>query len=203
MYSDNGTTFVGADKELSRAYRSALRDLNFLNKTATDKIWHFLPPSAPHFGGIWEAGVRSVKHHLRRVLGDKTLTFEKFSTVLCQVEACLNSRPLAPLSDYLDDYQFLTPGHFLIGATITAPPEPSILNLTEDRLSRWQLVRHITERFWSLWSTDYINTLQQRNKWRKVEPSIGVGRLYYGILTYPLASGSSVALSERIQARTD
>jgi len=95
MYSDNGTTFVGANKDLTTAYRAALRDSNFLSKTASDnKSWHFLPPSAPHFGGLWEAGVRSVKHHLRRVLGDKTLTYEEFSTILCQVEACLNSRPL-------------------------------------------------------------------------------------------------------------
>lgn len=65
MYSDNGTTFVGADRELTAAYYAALRDPNFQNQTATDCVtWNFLPPAATHFGGIWEAGVRSVKHHL-------------------------------------------------------------------------------------------------------------------------------------------
>jgi hypothetical protein len=58
MYSDNGTTFAGTDRELTLAFRAALRDPNFLNATATDKTsWHFIPPSAPHFGGLWEAGV--------------------------------------------------------------------------------------------------------------------------------------------------
>ncbi|XP_011858095.1 PREDICTED: uncharacterized protein LOC105555679 [Vollenhovia emeryi] len=178
VYSDNGTTFVGAEKELTIAYRAALRDASFQHQTASDHIsWHFIPPSAPHFGGIWEAGVRSMKHHLRRVLGSHTLTFEELTTLLCKIEACLNSRPLAPLSDSVDDYQVLTPGHFLIGSSLITPPEPSVLHLSENRLSRWQLVRHLTERFWSLWTNDYINTLQQRRKWRKAENPLPVGRL--------------------------
>ncbi|XP_076660488.1 uncharacterized protein LOC143363841, partial [Halictus rubicundus] len=163
MYSDNGTTFVGANRELVSAYRAALRDPDFQNRTASDGVaWHFIPPSAPHFGGLWEAGVKSVKHHLRRVLGDRTLTFEEFTTLLCAIEACLNSRPIAPLSDTLDDYEPLTPGHFLIGSALTTPPQPSLLDLAENRLSRWQLVRHTTERLWKLWQNEYLNTLQQR-----------------------------------------
>lgn len=167
MYSDNGTTFVGANRELTAAFRASIKDPNFLNYSASRQItWKFIPPAAPHFGGLWEAGVKSVKYHLRRVLGSHTLTFEEFSTLLCNIEAYLNSRPLAPLTDSLDDYEPLTPGHFLIGAPITAHPEPSILNLKENRLSRWQVVRQLTERFWKLWQTDYLNTLQQRVKWR-------------------------------------
>ncbi|XP_077275941.1 uncharacterized protein LOC143904855 [Temnothorax americanus] len=105
------------------------------------------------------------------------LTFEELSTLLCRIEACLNLRPLTPLSDSMDDYECLTPGHFLIGSALTVNPEPSLLHLSENRLSRWQLVRHVTERFWKLWHTDYLNTLQQRSKWRKIRPSIQVGQL--------------------------
>lgn len=149
--TDNGTNFVGADRELQSAYRTALRDRSFQSKTASDKIaWHFIPSSAPHFGGIWEAGVRSVKHHLCRVVGSHTLTSEEFSTLLCQIEACLNSRPIAPLSDSIDDVRTLTPGHFLVGSNLITPPEPSVLHLKDNRLSRWQVVRHITERFWTI-----------------------------------------------------
>ncbi|XP_026830319.1 uncharacterized protein LOC105279648 [Ooceraea biroi] len=145
---------------------------------ASDRVeWHFLPPSAPHFGGIWEAGVKSVKHHLRRVVGNQTLTFEELTTLLYNVEACLNSRPIAPLSDSFDEVECLTPGHFLIGAPITIHPEPSLLALNEDRLSRWQRVRQLTERFWKLWAADYVNTLQQRQKWRKSTPSLKPGQM--------------------------
>ncbi|XP_029157212.1 uncharacterized protein LOC114929715 [Nylanderia fulva] len=148
VYSDNGTTFVGADRELAASFRAALRNPNFQNSAASDGVsWHFMPPSAPHFGGLWEAGVRSVKYHLRRIVGSHTLTFEEFTTILCNIEACLNSRPIAPLTDSVDDCDSLTPGHFLIGSAITIAPEPSVLHLVENRLTRWQLVRQLTERF--------------------------------------------------------
>ncbi|XP_029673119.1 uncharacterized protein LOC115241495 [Formica exsecta] len=106
---------------------------------------------------------------------------EKVSSLQCsqphlKIEACLNSRPIAPLSDMLEDYECLTPSHFLIGSALTVNPEPSLLNINENRMSRWQLVRHVTERFWKLWSNDYVNTLQQRAKWRKVEPPIDTGQ---------------------------
>lgn len=66
MYSDNGTTFQGANRELVASYHAAMRNPDFLNKLAVDRVtWRFLPPAAPHFGGLWEAGVRSIKHHLK------------------------------------------------------------------------------------------------------------------------------------------
>lgn len=185
MYSDNGTTFVGAERELTRAYRTALRDPTFLAKTAEDNIsWKFIPPHAPHFGGLWEAGVKSVKHHLRRVVGAHTLTYEELTTVLCQIEACLNSRPIAPLHDDPGNYETLTPGHFLIGSPISALPQPSLLSLNQSRLSRWQLIRQLSEGFWRRWQSDYINTLQQKLKWKKVTPAIRMGTMV--ILKNPL-----------------
>ncbi|XP_012543663.1 uncharacterized protein LOC105841094 [Monomorium pharaonis] len=178
MYSDNGTTFVGADRELSRAYHDAVTDPNFLNKTAADQItWKFIPPHAPHFGRLWEAGVHSVKHHLRRVLSAHTLTAEEFTTLLCRIEVCLNSRPIGPLTDTLDSCEPLTPAHFLIGASLTLPPEPSLLTVAESRLSQWQLLRQITERFWQKWQADYVNTLQQRGKWQIARDSLKIGTL--------------------------
>ena len=84
--------------------------------------WKFIPERAPHFGGLWEAAVKSFKTHLRKVLGEAKLTFEEYTTVLTQVEACLNSRPLCPLPDSDDGIEALTPGHFLIGR----PLEPCL-----------------------------------------------------------------------------
>ncbi|EZA56791.1 hypothetical protein X777_03212 [Ooceraea biroi] len=198
MYSYNGTTFTGANRELKAAYKLALRNPDFLNMTASEKIeWNFVPPSTPHFGGLWEAGVKGVKHHLRRVLGSHTLTFEEFTTLLCQTKACLNSRPIAPMSDALEDYECLTPGHFLVGSAITVPPESSLLDLSENRLSRWQLVRLMTERFWRLWQDEYINSLQQRAKWRTVGPLIQVGQLV--LLRSPLLPPCKWELGRIIQ----
>lgn len=71
-----------------------------------------MPPAAPHFGGMWEAGVKSVKKYLFKILGNLTPTSEKMTTTLIQIEACLNSRPIAPLNDDPDSFDCLTPGHF-------------------------------------------------------------------------------------------
>lgn len=178
IYSDNGTNFRGADRELINAYREAIRDSTFINMLATKQVqWHFMPPHAPHFGGLWEACVKSVKHHLRRCIGKNTLTFEEMTTFLCRVEACLNSRPIGPNSDSLDDYTALTPGHFLVGTPLIASPEPSLLQLNENRLSRWQLIQRCTESFWRAWSTDYLHTLQQRPKWRVATRLARVGQI--------------------------
>jgi hypothetical protein len=69
--------------------------MELLNLTASLGLtWHFIPPAMPHFGGIWEAAVKSVKYHLRRVMGTNIFTFEELTTLTTQIEACLNSRPL-------------------------------------------------------------------------------------------------------------
>jgi len=66
--------------------------------------WHFIPPTAPHFGGLREAGVKNFKFHLRRVIGARTLSKAEFTTLLCQIEACLNSPPITALNDDPSDY---------------------------------------------------------------------------------------------------
>lgn len=68
--------------------------------------WHFIPAKSPHFGGLWEAAVKSCKHNLKRVLNNTPLTYEEFYTLLTQVEAVLNSRPLTPLSQDPNDFEF-------------------------------------------------------------------------------------------------
>ncbi|XP_015121724.1 uncharacterized protein LOC107044378 [Diachasma alloeum] len=131
MYSDNATTFIQA------AFAT--------NETQ----WSFSPPRTPHFGGKWEEAVKSIKYHLRRVLGTTTLTCEELNSVLIQVEACLNSRPICPISDDPDDLQVLTPGYILIGEPIQLIPEPSIIDKNSSKLQRWNPVAQSTQQFWS------------------------------------------------------
>ncbi|KAL6417917.1 hypothetical protein ACFW04_011576 [Cataglyphis niger] len=179
LQSDCGTNFVGADAQL-RAFFTASNPAQrrIADQLANDRIqWRFNPPSAPHFGGLWEAAVKSLKHHLRRVLGESTLTYEEMSTLLAQIEACMNSRPLQALSDDPDDLAALTPGHFLVGTALNALPEPCLVDAPIGRHSRWQLLQKMRDHFWDRWSREYLHSLFQRPKWWASNKEIRIGRL--------------------------
>lgn len=147
LTSDFGTNFIGADNELRHLFHAASKETaNLAHLLAADgTTWKFNPPAAPHFGGKWEAAVKSTKFHLRRMIGDTVLTYEELSTLLIQVEAVLNSHPLTPLSDDLDDVNALTPAHFLVGESLIVVPEPSLDDVQISRLSRWQLLRQMLD----------------------------------------------------------
>ncbi|KAH8394377.1 hypothetical protein KR215_007024, partial [Drosophila sulfurigaster] len=75
-------------------------------------------------GGLWEAGVKSFKTHFYKTVSSVKHTFEELSTLLSKIEACLNSRPLTPMSEDVSDLEALTPGHFLIGGPLLSMAEP-------------------------------------------------------------------------------
>ncbi|XP_070166996.1 uncharacterized protein [Polyergus mexicanus] len=99
------------------------------------------------------------------------------ATLLTQIEACLNSRPLQALSDDSEDFDALTPGHFLVGSAINAVPAPSLSEETTTRLSRWQLLQQMKDHFWHRWAREYLHTLASRSKWFKGDEEVRIGRL--------------------------
>lgn len=98
-------------------------------------------------------------------MGNNLLTYEQFHTVLCQVEAVLNSRPLYAASADPEDFQALTPGHFLIGEPLMTVPSINLENAATNRLTQFQRQQQRLQHFWRRWNAEYLNTLQQRNKW--------------------------------------
>lgn len=164
IFSDNGTTFVGANNELHTFINQAATQGVFVDFFTTQHVtWKFIPPRSPHFGGIWESAVKAIKYHLRRVVGNTKLTYEEFNTIIVQVEACLNSRPLSPLSSDPNDLIPLTPGHFLIGCPLVAVPEPDLTDVNTGRLTRYQHLTQMMQHFWKRWCKDYITELQARS----------------------------------------
>ncbi|XP_070155815.1 uncharacterized protein [Polyergus mexicanus] len=125
---DEGLSVTRDDTSLKRLFNSGSKEFLELTQLLTHDgtTWVFNPPAAPYFGGKWEAAVKSVKHHLRRTIGETALTYKEITTLLVQIEAVLNSRPLCPLSDDPEDLAPLTLGHFVIGAAPTTIPEPSL-----------------------------------------------------------------------------
>ncbi|XP_071648620.1 uncharacterized protein [Temnothorax longispinosus] len=120
MYSDCGTTFIGADAALKKMFIQSSQEhqriAQILQQDCTR--WEFNPPGAPHMGGKWEAVVKSVKFHLRRTIGETLLTTEELTTLLTQTKDILNSRHLEPLSDDPEDVSTLTPGLSLFLGTM-------------------------------------------------------------------------------------
>ncbi|XP_055714786.1 uncharacterized protein LOC129808906 [Phlebotomus papatasi] len=166
FYTDNQTTFVGADLELRRAFRDIEFKESLNNFFIGSEIqWCFAPPRGPHHNGLCEAAVRSCKTHLRKVIGQCTLSYEELSTLLCQIEAVLNSRPLVKMSNAINDPQFLSPGHFLTGSALTQLPTQSFDDVPSGRLDKWQMLQKLTQDFAIRWKRDYLHSLQTRSKW--------------------------------------
>ncbi|GFX86851.1 integrase catalytic domain-containing protein [Trichonephila clavipes] len=152
IFTDNATNFVGANSQLKVFYKTLnFPDQNLAAYFTEEGIeWNFIPPRAPHMGGLWEAGIKSVKYHLKRALGRSRLTYEEFETVIIQVEGILNSRPLTPISNDFDNFEVLTPAHFLIGRSINSILEPLVINISDNRLSRWQRTTKVIQVVWKM-----------------------------------------------------
>ena len=179
IWSDHGTNFVGAAREIKEF-------LEFLEEQKTQRtisefcsaqniVWKFIPEHAPHFGGLWEAAVKSTKTHLSCIVANVKLTFEEFTTVLAQVEACLNSRPLVPLPCDDDGVEALTPGHFLIGRPLESLPDPSFSYRSLPLLRRWHLCQALVRHFWQRWSVEYIASLRSFAKCHQPSRNTHVG----------------------------
>lgn len=176
IFCDNGRNFVAAAKELASFLNSNTDSLSDFGVQEGFKFI-FTPTYAPHFGGIWEAGVKSAKYHIKRIMANTHLTFEEISTLFAQVEAILNSRPLCPLSSSPNDFLSLSPGHFLIGRPLNALPSSALGDCKESQLNRYARVEKIRQHFWQRWQREYISELQQRTKWKTNKDTLHIGDL--------------------------
>ncbi len=139
LWSDNGTKFVGANNELKRAILEIDQERVDRKMRSAGIAWHFNPPGASAMGGVWEIMIRSVRKILNGLLLEHgpRLNPDEFHTLLCEVEAIINSRPLTTSSSDHHDPEALTPNHILtLKSTVTIPP-PGIFQ-REDMYLRWR-----------------------------------------------------------------
>lgn len=175
LRSDNGTNFIGAERELREAL-AALNHSRIQGAVLQDGIkWVFNPPTASHHGGIWERVIRMIRRTLTSVLKQQTLNDETFHTVLCEVEAILNDRPITKLSEDPNDLEALTPNHLL---TMKAKPilPPGLFEKTDCYIKRrWRQTQYISDLFWKRWLKEYLPLLQERQRWTKERRSLVPG----------------------------
>lgn len=167
LFSDNGTNFVGAARELKEAFLSL--DNNRVHQVLLQNgiQWSFNPPAASHHGGVWERIIRMIRKVLGSILRQQTLDDDALQTVLCEAEAILNSRPITKLSEDPNDLEPLTPNHILLmkGKPILPPGVFKEQDLYVKR--RWRQVQYISDLFWKRWIKEYLPLLQERHKWNK------------------------------------
>jgi hypothetical protein len=166
LYSDQGTNFIGANSYLRDLYKfiDQLNPALEIECIENRIQWKLNPPASPHWGGSWESMVKVVKSFLRNNMGQQILSYEELLTVLAQVEALINSRPLTAMSSDPSEPTALTPAHFLNTAPLLSLPAPEV-SQSSRLLDRYALLDRLVQSFWRRWRAEYLHTLQSRAKW--------------------------------------
>ena len=180
LTTDNGSNFIGAQRELQKMYQllNSSETQSSLDRFCTSHSikWMHSPARSPHFGGLWEAAVKSTKMILYKTVNPHHLAVDEFLTLLVDIESVLNSRPLVPLDSSPEDgTEVLTPGHFLVGKALKSIPTEVPLNKETRLLRRWNLCQRLSDDFWKRWVQEYILHLQRMNKWSYPQREVRVG----------------------------
>ena len=169
IITDNAKTFKSAAKILVRIFKSP----NVSTYLAKQGIkWKYNLAKAPFWGGFYERLVRSVKTALKKCIGKARLNYDELNTVLVQIEAVLNSRPLTYLySDSIEET--LTPSHLVTGRRILNLPDESIdddedFNVSASNVRKRQNYQtRLMEHYWKRWKTEYLVDLREYQDLRK------------------------------------
>ena len=177
VFTDNALYFKKASKDLGENYARNNKDIQALQDKYKFK-WHFTVPYHSSGSGVWERMVRSVKTPLRKVLGNALVTYTELYTIVKQVEAHVNERPLAQMSE--SSFDCITPSMLVTGRKL----RPTVDEFQEsgfkqemDVRERWKHRQTLVRQFFNSWVKNYILSLQQRHKWQDKKPNIRIGDL--------------------------
>ena len=175
---DCGTNFVGARNELE----AALAEMdpgdieNYLNQNGCE--WVFNPPHASHAGGVWERMIgisRNILNAMFAEIGTRQLTHEVLSTLMAEVSAIVNNRPLVPVSSDPSAPEILTPATILSLKESPIRAAPGNFTKKDLHTHQWRQVQFLADKFWSRWRKEFLPTLQPRRKWKQESPNLKEG----------------------------
>ncbi|XP_071118413.1 uncharacterized protein [Haliotis cracherodii] len=171
---DNGTNFVGAEKELKELV--SCLDNDAVKRTLANRgtKWKFNPPCAPHFGGGFETMIKAAKKAISAILGQSDVNDEELMTAFIGAEALINSRPLTYQTSHPQDDVPLTPNHFLHGQVGGSFAPESVDTTPFNPRKRWRRIQDLIRHFWSRWMKEWIPSLNRRRKWLTHQPDINV-----------------------------
>ncbi|XP_064464732.1 uncharacterized protein LOC135376084 [Ornithodoros turicata] len=167
IYSDNAPTFKRYNKELAALWRR-IRDDQVLDWLGTNSVsWKFIPTNAPWWGGFYERLIRSVKQALKKTIGRKSLTYGDLVSIVAEVEAVTNSRPLSYVYDDPHEILPLTPAEFITGRRLTIVPPQMTTEETEPICRTWQKRATLLQAAWRRWQRHYLMELRSANQWKR------------------------------------
>ena len=178
--SDRGTNFIGATDDL-RIDTVNVEDeplKKYLFNTGSK--WIFNPPHASHFGGSWERLIGTVRRILDAMfIGPQNvnLTHDVLCTLMAEVSAIVNSRPLVPVSTD-PDLPFVLSPNVLLTQKFTSGSDDSYLSDIDrkDMLkAEWKRSQGLANQFWKRWQSEYLHLLQPRRKWNRESPNVKEG----------------------------
>ena len=121
--------------------------------------------------------IRSVRKVIRCLLKEQLVSGEALRTLMTEIECILNGRPLAPSSDSSADLEALTPNHLLLFRPNNTMP-PGVFSKDDMYCRRrWRWIQYLTSVFWKRWLSEYLPTLQERQKWIKPMRNFATGDL--------------------------
>ncbi|GBM37249.1 hypothetical protein AVEN_89278-1, partial [Araneus ventricosus] len=167
--SDNAMTFKSADIELKRLYMNICEPevQNYFGKKGIK--WQYIVERAAWWGGYWERMVQITKIALRKILGRALVSFEELQTILAEIEAIINSRPLTYVYNEPNEPFPLTPANFLTGRRLTALPNWSgkrnieLFKGKKELIKRYLYREKILNNFWKRWKREYLLQLKGAN----------------------------------------
>ena len=173
VISDNGGNFVKGNKELQKLVKELDRN-KIVEKTSSKGIeWNFNPPSAPHFGGVFEIMIKAAKRAMYAQIQLAEINDEELITVVTSVEHLINSRPLTYQSSNENDIIPLTPNHFLHGL-VGDNFAPEIDN-AETLLGRWKRLQEVIKSFWKRFMREWVPNQVPRKKWQQLNSDLKNG----------------------------
>ncbi|XP_074648983.1 uncharacterized protein LOC141904304 [Tubulanus polymorphus] len=176
LVSDNALTFKSGANLLRRIFLEARSRERITRRLAVLGIeWRFNSAKAPWQGGFFERIVRSVKTPLKKILGRSRLKIWELYTVLTDIEAQLNSRPLTEVFSNMNDEQTLTPGMLTIGLSPQTVPDLPAAMKTTALTKRWAYRQSLAKQFWSRWTKEYLSQLNLLKKWQDVQKNVAIG----------------------------
>ena len=165
IVSDNFSSFKKAFKELN-----AISLDPKIRKHVADKriIWNFIVEYSPWQGGFYERLVKEVKDCLKKVLQRSVVNYDELQSLVTEVEAVLNSRPLCYVSNDLETV--LTPSHFLVLKRLTSASQPELLATEPNLVKRFKGSQRLLDQLWDIWHRSYLTSLRGQS-WNKARSS--------------------------------